>query len=132
MPNDLQKISVGCLECYVVHRNKKAKQNEDTIQLELRTVTEYDYPRILNNILPLSIRVLVWCTVSPEFSARFSCSTLELPILFPGCNLDLMMSSGLCKVIGKHYFTRNPANPSYDMNSEKAWGSVLGDVTHYW
>ncbi|KAL7507097.1 hypothetical protein ACHAXN_004300 [Cyclotella atomus] len=103
--DDLPKNSLDCLECYVQRRNKKVKQNDDTTQLEFKTVTEYDYPRILNNILPPSIRVLGWCPVSPEFSARFSCSRRTYRYFFPRRNLDLdAMADGLCKMIGRHDF----------------------------
>lgn len=34
---------------------------------------EFDYPTVLNKVLPSNIRVTGWCPVSRDFSARFSC-----------------------------------------------------------
>ena len=35
--------------------------------------SEFDYPTVLNKVLPSNIRVTGWCPVSRDFSARFSC-----------------------------------------------------------
>ena len=101
--DDLPKNSLHALECFVPKRNKS--QNNGFNSLELKTVTELDYPRILNNVLPPSIRVLGWCPVSPEFSARFSCSQRIYRYFFPRRNLDLnAIAEGLANMMGKHDF----------------------------
>ncbi|KAL3809797.1 hypothetical protein ACHAXA_003034, partial [Cyclostephanos tholiformis] len=66
---------------------------------------EYDYPRILNGVLPPAIRVLGWCPVTSEFSARFSCRERTYRYFFPRRNLDLdLMACGLRYMMGKHDF----------------------------
>jgi tRNA pseudouridine38/39 synthase len=36
--------------------------------------SEYPYTRLLNSILPPTIRILAWSPVPPDFSSRFSCT----------------------------------------------------------
>ena len=105
----LPKNSLDGLECLVQPKSKKSKasnsNNNQTLPLQQKTITEYDYPRILNNILPPSIRILGWCPVSSEFSARFSCSQRTYRYFFPRRNLDLsVMAQGLQYMMGKHDF----------------------------
>ena len=108
----LPKNSLVGLECLVPPKSKKFKgggsngsTKTQSAQLQRKTITEYDYPRILNNILPPSIRVLGWCPVSSEFSARFSCSQRTYRYFFPRRNLDLeAMAQGLQYMMGKHDF----------------------------
>lgn len=106
---DLPKNSLDALECLMPRRNKQSKQNNNNESIddsfEFKTITEYDYARILNNVLPPSIRVLGWCPVSSEFSARFSCSRRTYRYFFPRRNLDLnAMAVGLSYMIGRHDF----------------------------
>eukprot|EP00956_Cyclotella_meneghiniana_P000853 scaffold967_cov26-Cyclotella_meneghiniana.AAC.1 len=113
---DLPKNSLDAIECYVPRRSKKSKKqsnnnnNNQSIDehhdsLELKTITEYDYARILNNVLPPSIRITGWCPVSSEFSARFSCSKRTYRYFFPRRNLDLnAMSKALSYMMGRHDF----------------------------
>ena len=104
----LPKNSIDGLECLVQPKSKKSKASNNinkTLPLQQKTITEYDYPRILNNILPPSIRILGWCPVSSAFSARFSCSQRTYRYFFPRRNLDLSaMAQGLQYMMGKHDF----------------------------
>lgn len=106
----LPKNSLDGLECYVPPRNNKKKgmtnrNSDEQSSLILKTVYEYDYPRVLNNVLPPSIRILGWCPVSPEFSARFSCGQRTYRYFFPRRNLDLSaMAQGLQYMMGRHDF----------------------------
>ena len=99
----LPKNSLDKLECLVPP--KKPKGDDTAQSLQLKTITEYDYPKILNNILPPAIRILGWCPVSPEFSARFSCSRRTYRYFFPRRTLDLSaMAQGLQYMMGRHDF----------------------------
>jgi len=50
---------------------------------------ELDYVQILNGLLPSSIRVLAWCPVPEEFSARFSCRGRHYRYFFLNMNGEL-------------------------------------------
>ncbi|KAL7536010.1 hypothetical protein ACHAXR_006867 [Thalassiosira sp. AJA248-18] len=101
----LPKNSLDGLECLVPPKKSKGSGTAQSQSLQQKTITEYDYPRILNNILPPSIRVLGWCPVSSEFSARFSCSQRTYRYFFPRRNLDLpAMAKGLQYMMGRHDF----------------------------
>lgn len=71
---------------------------------------EHAYPRLLNNVLPPSIRILAWSPVSEAFDARFSCQTRHYKYAFhldpPGIPpLDLeLMTLGAKRLIGEHDF----------------------------
>ena len=70
-----------------------------------KTIKELDYPYILNNILPPTIRILGWCPVSSEFSARFSASGRHYKYFFVERNLNIpQMNQGLSNIVGKHDF----------------------------
>mmetsp|Transcript_14316 Transcript_14316/g.41159 ORF Transcript_14316/g.41159 Transcript_14316/m.41159 type:complete len:492 (-) Transcript_14316:746-2221(-) len=74
-------------------------------QLKRRTIPELNYVRMLNNVLPPTIRVLGWCPVTPEFSARFSCSDRTYRYHFVRRHLDLKaMDAALQKMVGRHDF----------------------------
>ena len=110
------------LDCYAPVRvkktkqkkNKKQKTRDDSTsvpppqqpqQLQRRTIPELNYVRMLNNVLPPTIRVLGWCPVTPEFSARFSCSDRTYRYHFIRRNLDLpAMNEALQKMVGRHDF----------------------------
>ena len=108
--DSLPKNSLDGLECLVPPKSKKSKGGNNNaaqkqISLQRKTITEYDYPRILNNVLPPSIRILGWCPVSSQFSARFSCSQRTYRYFFPRRNLDLSaMAEGLQYMMGRHDF----------------------------
>jgi len=100
----LPKNSLDCLECFVQPRNNK-KGNVGAPTYQRKTMNEYDYCKILNNVLPPSIRLLGWCPVSSEFSARFSCSRRTYRYFFPRRNLNLtLMAKGLQYMMGRNDF----------------------------
>ncbi|KAL3815630.1 hypothetical protein ACHAXA_000401, partial [Cyclostephanos tholiformis] len=91
----LPRNSIDGLDCFVPPSSSAVR----------RTIVEYDYPRILNGVLPPAIRVLGWCPVTSEFSARFSCRERTYRYFFPRRNLDLdLMACGLRYMMGKHDF----------------------------
>ena len=109
--DSLPKNSLDGLECLVPPKSKKSKGDNSNaaqrqISLQRKAITEYDYPRILNNVLPPSIRILGWCPVSSsQFSARFSCSQRTYRYFVPRRNLDLSaMAEGLQYMMGRHDF----------------------------
>lgn len=74
--------------------------------------TEFPYPRLLNGVLPPSIRVIAWSPVSPDFNSRFSCSYRHYKYPFhlqfpssPSKQLDLsLMRTAAESLIGEHDF----------------------------
>ena len=136
--DDLPKNSLDALECFVPRKNKKSKHTNDpqsSISLQMKTITEYDYPRILNNILPPSIRILGWCPVSSEFSARFSCYQRTYRYFFPRRNLNLKaMADGLSEMMGRHDF-RNLCKMNceqvYNFERVMVKGKVVSPQTVY-
>jgi tRNA pseudouridine38/39 synthase len=71
-----------------------------------KEICEYSYDKILNNVLPPAIRIMGWCPVSDEFSARFSAISRLYRYFFvrrPEMNLDNMREA-LKLLIGKHDF----------------------------
>jgi tRNA pseudouridine38/39 synthase len=70
-----------------------------------KDVAEYPYAKMLNNVLPDSIRILGWCPVSNDFSARFSATTRTYRYFFTRRRLDLEnMRVALALLVGKHDF----------------------------
>lgn len=68
---------------------------------------EFDYPAILNRVLPTDIRVLGWRTVSDEFSARFCAQYREYKYFFPNCDNSLQieaMRQAVNYLVGEHDF----------------------------
>lgn len=106
----LPKNSLDGLECFVLPRNKNKKQGKGAAattppKYQRKTINEYDYCKILNNVLPPSIRMLGWCPVTSEFSARFSCSQRTYRYFFPRRNLNLaLMAKGLDYMMGRRDF----------------------------
>ena len=71
----------------------------------VREVAELPYDKILNNVLPNNIRILGWCPVSPDFNARFSCTTRTYRYFFNPRQLNLTkMTQGLQLMVGNHDF----------------------------
>ncbi len=117
----LPKNSLDGIKCLVpVKQTSKGTGSNDAKQsstFQQKVITEYDYPRILNNVLPPAIRILGWCPVSSEFSARFSCSCRTYRYFFPRRNLNLAdMALGLEYMMGRKDF-RNMAK----MNCEQVY-----------
>jgi tRNA pseudouridine38/39 synthase len=70
------------------------------------TSVEYAYPRVLNSLLPPSIRILAWSPVAREFNSRFSCTLRHYKYAFhlkPDLDLDLMRQ-GAETLLGEHDF----------------------------
>ncbi|KAI6212322.1 hypothetical protein M3Y94_00007300 [Aphelenchoides besseyi] len=66
---------------------------------------ELNYTKILNAVLPKSVRILAWATVSREFSARFQCTQRAYRYVFPRSNLDLqLMRDAAERLVGSHDF----------------------------
>lgn len=66
---------------------------------------EIDYVRVLNGVLPKDIRIVGWCPVPSDFSARFSCLSREYKYFFWSDNLNLsVMETAGKKLIGEHDF----------------------------
>ena len=96
--------------------NKKAKLNPSssdtttpadtsTAPRQQREIAEYAYDKILNSVLPNDIRILGWCPVSDNFSARFSASSRTYRYFFVRRHLDLeAMRQGLESLVGTHDF----------------------------
>mmetsp|Transcript_25311 Transcript_25311/g.53903 ORF Transcript_25311/g.53903 Transcript_25311/m.53903 type:complete len:474 (+) Transcript_25311:101-1522(+) len=70
-----------------------------------REMKEYAYAKILNNILPPSIRILGWTPVTEDFSARFSAGsrTYRYFLCKRRMNTDAIRD-GLNRLVGKHDF----------------------------
>jgi tRNA pseudouridine38/39 synthase len=113
----LPKNSFDSLTCLVPTTSKSTTKSNNksssttappstTTTMEQKTISELDYPKILNGVLPSSIRILGWCPVSSQFSARFSCSNRTYRYYFPHrTNLDLSyMAKGLQYMMGRHDF----------------------------
>ena len=65
-----------------------------------RIMTEHDYTRILNGLLPSSIRILGWCPVSTKFNARFSTTNRTYRYFFVRRNMNLTrMRDGLKRLL---------------------------------
>lgn len=71
-----------------------------------KELSEYCYDKILNNVLPPTIRIMGWCPVSDEFSARFSATARTYRYFFVNrSNFDLeKMREALQLLRGKHDF----------------------------
>ncbi|XP_073974707.1 tRNA pseudouridine(38/39) synthase isoform X2 [Rhodnius prolixus] len=63
------------------------------------------YCKMLNRLLPKDIRVVAWCPVGEEVSARFDCTKRIYRYFFPKGNLNLMvMNEAAQHLIGEHDF----------------------------
>ncbi len=89
LTSDLPKNSSDSLSVWVPP--KKGGPNRQN-----KLLTEYPYDRMLNNTLPPDIRILGWCPVSDDFSARFSATTRTYRYFFVARDMDLIkMEQGL-------------------------------------
>ncbi|KAJ7623529.1 pseudouridine synthase [Roridomyces roridus] len=67
--------------------------------------TEHSYTLLLNRILPLTIRVLAWSPVTPEFSSRFACTSRHYKYFFAPDGLDISrMVEAANLLVGEHDF----------------------------
>lgn len=70
-----------------------------------KDVAEYPYAKMLNSVLPDSIRIVGWSPVSEDFSARFSATTRTYRYFFVKRRLQLeLMRQALQIMVGKHDF----------------------------
>ncbi|WWC69874.1 tRNA pseudouridine(38-40) synthase [Kwoniella pini CBS 10737] len=51
----------------------KKKLNKSKEKVDNSKISEYPYPKLLNGVLPPSIRILAWSPLKEEFDSRFSC-----------------------------------------------------------
>ncbi|KAM6559611.1 hypothetical protein CsatA_028850 [Cannabis sativa] len=101
--------SIGQVVALFLRSKLKKACSDHQNSIEMVSREEYegeiDYVRVLNRALPNDIRVLGWCPVPIDFSARFSCLGREYKYFFWGDNLDLLaMESSGEKFIGEHDF----------------------------
>lgn len=72
---------------------------------EIRDYQEIDYVGVLNRALPPDIRILGWCYVPFNFSARFSCLSREYNYFFLNDALDIEAMKRAGKIFcGEHDF----------------------------
>jgi len=84
-----------------VFQTRSCLKPEQFDQLHL----EIDYAATLNRVLPPDIRVLAWCPVRPDFSARFDCFSRTYRYFFFARDLDVRrMAVALSKLVGSHDF----------------------------
>lgn len=106
---DLPKNENESRKVWCVPRARKKKMNSESTtssnsRIE-REINEYSYSKILNNILPPSIRILGWTPVTDEFSARFSASARTYRYFFCKRRMDTnAIREGLNRLVGKHDF----------------------------
>jgi tRNA pseudouridine38/39 synthase len=112
---DLPKNEHESRKIWTVPRSKKKKKkkngSEDNSKLTTpinrveREINEYSYSKILNNILPPSIRILGWTPVTEEFSARFSARARTYRYFFCKRRMNTnAIREGLNRLVGKHDF----------------------------
>uniref|UniRef100_A0A1I7S3X8 tRNA pseudouridine synthase n=1 Tax=Bursaphelenchus xylophilus TaxID=6326 RepID=A0A1I7S3X8_BURXY len=66
---------------------------------------ELDYVKILNAVLPASIRVLAWSPCLMDFNARFNCSKRYYTYVFPKNGFDIeKMKIAASYLVGSHDF----------------------------
>ncbi|WWC94439.1 tRNA pseudouridine(38-40) synthase [Kwoniella sp. B9012] len=90
-------------------RKNKKKEAYDTVKSSSGPILEFPYPKLLNSVLPPSIRVLAWSPLDQEFDSRFSCSYRHYKYAFhlrptpttPSLDLGLM-SEGAGYLIGEN------------------------------
>ena len=67
--------------------------------------SEFNYIRILNGVLPPTIRIIAWSPVASPFSARYNCRQRHYKYFFSSGGLDLsLMRDGAQRLIGEHDF----------------------------
>ena len=85
--------------------NPNNSSNNHDGPAKAKVITEMDYVTMLNRSLPDDIRVLGWCEVTPEFSARFSASDRKYRYFFQKKNLNIAaMQEAASYLLGNHDF----------------------------
>lgn len=82
-----------------------AEDSQAHLRRHANTTTELPYMVMLNKNLPDEVRVLGWCDVPSDFSARFSCQDRTYKYFFPRGDMDLdAMRAAAKHLIGCHDF----------------------------
>jgi tRNA pseudouridine38/39 synthase len=105
--NEFESISVWTFPRLDKQRTKKSTSVDEIVNIQRlrKEMKEYPYAKILNNLLPVSIRILGWTPVTEDFSARFSASTRTYRYFFCQRQMDLSrIREGLHLLVGKHDF----------------------------
>ncbi|KAK4686546.1 tRNA pseudouridine38/39 synthase, partial [Tremellales sp. Uapishka_1] len=87
-------------------RTVKEGEEDPNEEPPKKKAMEFSYPRILNSVLPPSIRILAWSPLNHPFSSRFSCQSRHYRYAFhlrPSLDLDLMTRAADL-LIGEHDF----------------------------
>ena len=81
---------------HVYWPSDNAEDEEQTSKSERITSTrELDYVKILNAVLPPTIRLLAWAPMAVDFNARHNCVQRAYKYVFPRANLDIQVCSYL-------------------------------------
>ncbi|CAD5220064.1 unnamed protein product [Bursaphelenchus okinawaensis] len=80
--------------------------SEDSDQSKrIKSTSEIDYVKILNAVLPYSIRILGWAPCDRDFNARFNCTERVYNYIFPKNNFDIEKMREASKLlVGSHDF----------------------------
>eukprot|EP00056_Hartaetosiga_gracilis_P006067 m.92735 g.92735 ORF g.92735 m.92735 type:complete len:486 (+) comp12366_c0_seq3:35-1492(+) len=71
-----------------------------------KVITELNYVKMLNGVLPTDIRVLDWAPVDDDFNARFSCTARHYKYFFFSENMDIKAMETACSyIVGEHDFS---------------------------
>ncbi|XP_044015777.1 tRNA pseudouridine(38/39) synthase isoform X2 [Aphidius gifuensis] len=95
--------------------DKGVSAHSQVISLDVRSVLKTDdqhkvndelpYSKILNRILPDSIKCIAWASVGSDYSARFDCKHRTYKYFFPRGNLNIeAMRKAASLLIGLHDF----------------------------
>ena len=103
--NSHDTISIS-IPLSVPSSNKTMSTSTTDNQTLSKTYKELNYPKILNHHLPSTIRVLGWCPVDAQFSARYSTIHRQYRYYFTRTkSFDLaQMQSALDNLVGTHDF----------------------------
>eukprot|EP00116_Pleurobrachia_bachei_P000474 sb/3460736/ len=134
-PDTIEEILLqACEKCCLIYEakgyritrcgrtDKGVSAFSQVISLYLRSKEgdDYDYPAMLNTVLPSHIRILGWTYVGLEFDARFQVLFRSYRYFFPLCNMDLEVMRGACqRFLGTHNFRgfckadRTQKDPNY-------------------
>ena len=86
-------------------KSKKNAASDTPAGPKTKIITEMDYVTMLNRTLPDDIRILGWCEVTEEFSARFSASDRKYRYFFPRKTLNIAaMQQAATYLLGNHDF----------------------------
>ncbi|PIC43331.1 hypothetical protein B9Z55_004112 [Caenorhabditis nigoni] len=91
---------------------------------------ELPYIKMLNGVLPKTIRVFAWAPVAPDFNARFDCNRRTYKYSFPKAGLDLEKMREAAKLlIGEHDYSNFCQIDMNKMRLEQSYTRKIYDVT---